>query len=267
MSQYDCFNKYCNDNSKCMIENNLTMSCNHIDIVMEGNKTICNTCGEELDYITQTNEKEWCYYKNTDPKKTDPTRVHARKKDEKSINKDLINLPISDVIISSANVIYETVTNGKIYRGKSRKAIIFACVYHAYKMAGIPQAADSLLRIFDITKKNGLKGLKIVNINIPIDSEINKTSVSVVDIIKDILSQFIMDDKSKDEVVEIYWKIHNKSSKLNRARPQSVAASVVYYWIKKKDIKISIEDFANITNLSQMTITKNTKEVISILEN
>ena len=40
------------------------------------------------------------------------------------------NMGFSDRIIEKANRIYDDVANGKIYRGNSRKAIIFACIFH-----------------------------------------------------------------------------------------------------------------------------------------
>ena len=40
----------------------------------------------------------------------------------------------SDKIISKANKLYDEVTSGNIYRGNSRKAIVFACIFHAYKL-------------------------------------------------------------------------------------------------------------------------------------
>jgi len=262
MDQFDSITK-CFDNRKNN-EVELECKCKHRDICTENDKIICNECGEELENILSCS-KETRSFQSSDPRKSDPTRVHARKNEDKSIGKDLINLNISDTIATKANYIYEDVTNGKIYRGSSRKAIIFACVYHAYKISGIPQTADSLLRTFDISRKNGLKGMKVVNINASYDSEIHNSEITIVNIIQDILSNFVTSKHHELEVVDLYSKIHNRSSRLNRARPQSVAASVVYYWIKTKNLNVTLEEFARITELSQMTIVKNTKEVGNIL--
>ena len=71
--------------------------------------------------------------------------------------------------------------------------------------------------------------------------------------------------EQKKEVIILYEQIKNRSSKLNRSRPQSVAASLTYYWICQKDINISLKEFAKKVDLSELTINKNTKEVATIL--
>ena len=107
--------------------------------------------------------------------------------------------------------------------------------------------------------------MKILNINIPKESEIHNTIITPNHIISDTMDKFLTTPEQKNEVYEIYKKIDNRSSKLNRARPQSVAAAVIYHWVNTRDINISISDFAGITNLSELTILKNMKEVERVL--
>ena len=81
------------------------------------------------------------------------------------------------------------------------------------------------------------------------------------------MDKFMATDDQKHQVREIYKRIYNRSSKLNRARPQSVAASVVYYWIEQsKGLDIPISDFATTTELSELTISKNLREIELILD-
>jgi transcription initiation factor TFIIIB Brf1 subunit/transcription initiation factor TFIIB len=79
------------------------------------------------------------------------------------------------------------------------------------------------------------------------------------------MGKFMATEEQVEEVCAIYTRIYNRSSKLNRARPQSVAAAVIYYWISKNNIQIDIKDFAANTNLSELTIKKNTKEVEKVI--
>ena len=72
-------------------------------------------------------------------------------------------------------------------------------------------------------------------------------------------------EKKKNEVVELYNKTKNKSSKLNRSRPQSVASALTYYWICSKKMDISLKKFAQKVDLSELTIQKNAKEVSIVL--
>jgi translation initiation factor 2B subunit (eIF-2B alpha/beta/delta family) len=75
------------------------------------------------------------------------------------------------------------------------------------------------------------------------------------------MDKFNASKNQKKEVIDIYLKIKNKSSKLNRSRPQSVASSVTYFWICKKNMDISLRDFAKRVELSELTIDKLVKEI------
>ena len=112
-----------------------------------------------------------------------------------------------------------------------------------------------------------MKGLKIVNVNAPKDSQIHTTFITPVHLIHDIMDKFNASSKQKEEVIVLYDKIKNRSSKLNRSRPQSVAAALTYYWICYKKIDINLKEFARKVDLSDLTISKNTKEVALVLGN
>ena len=256
----DQYNKT-DSNSSC----NEHDTCSHKDKVCENGIILCTDCGEEIDRPI-LHDKEWRFYGAGDSiRNSDPTRVHARKVEEKSIEKDVENMHFSQSIITKANELYMQCTKGQIYRGGSRKAVIFACIFHAYKLAHNHQTPDNLIQMFGLTRKSGLKGLKIVNVNIPKDSEIHDTVITSKHIMNEIMDKFSTSSSQKNEVYDLYDKIKNRSSKLNRARPQSVAAAVIYYWICKNKIDIKLGDFASATQLSELTISKNTKEVENIL--
>jgi len=238
--------------------------CEHKNIVYEHNVPICTDCGEEFNRKIN-HEKEWRYYAKKDGKfVSDPNRVTIRKQDERSIYKDVQNMGISDNIIFNADKIYNKITKGQIYRGKSRKAVIFACVFHAYRNMGNPQTPENLIKQFKISRKLGLKGLKIVSINAPKDINVHSTSITVEYIIKNIMEQFCGTENQVNEAIKIYKNVKNKSSKLNRSRPRSLSSSIVYYWILKNDINISLKEFSKKVELSELTIQKNIKEIENV---
>jgi transcription initiation factor TFIIIB Brf1 subunit/transcription initiation factor TFIIB len=242
-------------------------SCEHEETINEGGLITCSYCGEQLKREIM-NEKEWRYYGSTDNKRTsDPNRVHSRKIEEKNINKDVENMGFSEPIIIKAEQIYLEVTKGEIYRGQSRKAIVFACIFLAYKLSGNYQSPESLIKLFGLSRKNGLKGLKTVNVNAPKDLILNTSLITItpIHIINDIMDKFKASIEQKTEVINLYGLIRNKSSKLNRARPQSVAASLIYYWTQKNKVDINLKEFAKKVDLSELTIDKNTKEITIIL--
>ena len=264
---FDLFNKISSayDQQTTDQNNVLKKSCPHQSVTVEMGIHKCNDCGEHLQQAIAY-EKEWRYYGNSDHKHTsDPTRVQFRKTDVVSIRKDISHMGFSDKIIDDADRLYKQVTKGQIYRGESRKAVIFACIFHAYKLSGKCQTPNGLMTTFGLSKKNSLKGMKIVNVNLPKDSPIHLAVLTPVHHMNDIMDKFSATKTQKDDVCKLYERIRNRSSKLNRARPQSVAAAVIFYWITTNNIDIPIKQFAKHTELSELTISKNVKEIDSIL--
>ena len=150
-------------------------ACPHTNMANEKGIDVCMECGEEITKKIQ-HTKEWRYYGQSDSRhSSDPNRVQIRKSEERSIYKDVENMGFSDKIISEANKIYFQVTQGQIYRGNSRKSIVFACIFHAYKLSGKPQSHEKLIHVFDLNRKTGLKGLKHVNLHATKDSKVRTT--------------------------------------------------------------------------------------------
>jgi transcription initiation factor TFIIIB Brf1 subunit/transcription initiation factor TFIIB len=132
-------------------------------------------------------------------------------------------------------------------------------------MAGMCQTPRDLMETFGLNKKNSLKGLKIVNTHAPKDSPIHSASITAVHHIRDIMDKFSASPEQKKEVIELYFRTKNRSSKLNRSRPSSLASSLIYYYIRKKGMNISLKKFAQKVDLSELTISKNAKEIAEIL--
>ncbi len=244
----------------------LCNNCSHENTVDVCGVLSCLDCGEEVGKNI-VHDKEWRYYGQSDTKhKSDPSRCQMRKIEDKSILKDIEGMGFSDRIINFANTIYLQVTAGRIHRGNSRKAIIFACIFHAYKICNNPRSCDTLIEIFNITRKAGLKGLKYVNLNMPKDSDIIKNvHITPINIIDEIMNKFSASTEQKKQAFDLYEFVKDKSTKINRARPQSIAAGVTYFWICQNEKKISMKDFLEKVGLSEMTITRIANEIREII--
>lgn len=240
--------------------------CGHFQIIDDNGVKICSDCGMEINREINY-DKEWRYYGASDSRhSSDPNRCHARKLEEKTIFKDVENMGFSEKIVAKANDIYGQVTKGKIYRGNSRKAIVFACIFHSYKLAGNPQSCDMLRNAFNLHRKIGLKGLKRVNLGVPKTSGIRTCYITPLELIGEILDKFNATQRHKEDVAKLYEKIRNKSTIINRARPQSVASALVYYYICSKNKEIGMKDFTQKVGLSELTISKIVKEIQRIME-
>ncbi len=235
--------------------------CKHENTINESGTFLCKDCGVEIAKV-MSYEKDWRYYGSDDTRKnSDPNRCHIRKIEDKSIFRDVENLGFSDKIVNTANDIYAQVTKGKIYRGNSRKAIIFGCVFQSIKINGKSYTCESLREIFQLDRKVILRGLKQVSLNAPKTTLQNKNGTS--ELLEEYITKFDIKDKDRDDIIEIYNKIKNRSTIINRSRPQSVISSLIYYFLCKKNgsNNVNIKDFIKKVKLSELTITKISKEI------
>lgn len=238
-----------------------TGRCMHLNIV----DNCCEDCGVEIDHSIIFN-KEW--KNNNNRNSSDPSRCLMRKNNEKNIDKDVENLCLPENVIQEANKIYQHVVKNNIYRGNTRKSIIFACIFYAYKQLGQPHSCDALIKLFNLEKRNGLRGLKIVSLNAT-NKFINKSNyITPEDIIKEIMHDFSANETEINQVIDLYQKLKTKNSDiLSRSRPQSIASGIIRYYIIKTHKEISMEDFRDKVNLSELTINKIVKEITKIIEN
>ena len=80
------------------------------------------------------------------------------------------------------------------------------------------------------------------------------------------MDKFITTQAQKDEVKKIYQEVKNKSSRLNRSRPQSTSAGIIYYWICLNKKNISMKEYVKKVGLSELTINKIAREISDVLE-
>ena len=103
--------------------------------------------------------------------------------------------------------------------------------------------------------------------NAPKNLNIRTSYITPENLVKEIMNKFNSTESQIQEVIELYAKIKNRSSILNRSRPQSVAAGLVRYYILLKDKGITMSDFKEKVQLSELTINRIVKEIGKILEN
>ena len=243
--------------------------CTHETILTDHGFTMCKDCGLEITHkIDDDAGKEWKYYGINDTKHSvDPTRCYIRKTKDKTIYQDVNNMNISNHIKDIANNIYVEVCKGKVHRGARRKAIVFASIFHAYKIDNTPQSCENLIKIFKIKRKDALKGLKFINDNASKDSPIRTIYITPEHLINEFLHNFKVSTEKHDEIIELYNFVKDKSATLNRSRPQSVGAGVIWFWIRLNQRQISIKEFIKKVQLSELTVSKMAKEVARLTGN
>lgn len=254
-------------------QGNEDQTCLHENTVEDKHVSVCVDCGEEIQYKINR-DKEWRYYGQGDSKhSSDPTRVQMRRSEDKDIFKDVENMGFSDTIIGEANRQFAKLTQmdkkegekPAILRGNSRKSIIVACIYNAYKKSGKPQTHTSLATAFGMQPKTVLKGIKNVSLN-STDSSIRTTSITPLNLVDKVMEIFSATKEQKQEIALLYKEIENKSAELNRSKPQSVSCALVYYWTCLKNKNIPLSDFAKKVSLSELTIIKIATIIANILK-
>jgi transcription initiation factor TFIIIB Brf1 subunit/transcription initiation factor TFIIB len=227
--------------------------CTHTDSVQDKNIIVCVSCGKCIQRL-YNQHREW---------KSQQTRATT---DEKNIFKDVESIQFSEHVVQLANSLYIEITNDKIYRGNARKGIISACIFHAFKIIGKPQIYKKIIKLFNISKKIGLKGLKFVSVNAPKHSDIFRTHITPLTYIEYYMEELHANEHDLECVKKLYARIDAlQSLKLNRSRPQSIASGVVYYWLLEENRKITLKTFAKIAELSELTIVKIQKDIKELL--
>lgn len=238
-------------------------TCDHKNTIIENSITMCLDCGVEIKYPENTPDTKLV---------ADTSRYYIRKNNIKSIYEDIKHLDISDHIKDIANEIYIEVCGYSVHRGIHRKSIIFASVFHAFKMDDNPVSYEYVRKMFNskqitLKRKDALKGLKFVNENAPKNSPLRTLYITPEHLIREFMKKFKASKSQTEEVVSIYNSVKGKSSILNRSRPQSVAAGIIYYYTNSRNKEIPMKEFTQKVNLSELTINKINKEVVEIIEN
>jgi transcription initiation factor TFIIIB Brf1 subunit/transcription initiation factor TFIIB len=237
--------------------------CQHWDTVEERGEFLCRSCGIQ---ISQPIVKPDEYFGRNERKQSvDPTRCYIRRSKDKTIYSDVKHMNISEHIKDIANKIYLQACGRRVRRGVYRRSIIFAAIFHAYKLDNNPQSCESLIHTFQIKKKDALKGLKFLNENAPKDSPIRAIYVTPEHLIREYLTRFSIPQEREDDIISVFRQVDGKSSLLNRSRPQSVAAGVIWYWIRKEHKGVPLKDFTQKMDLSELTINKISKEITKII--
>lgn len=233
----------------------LYTNCLHLNTTHDKDKDqdICVECGELL--VSKSFRSDIKFI-------SDPNRIQSRKIEERTIFGDVDSMGFNEDIVLDANRMYLRATNGKIYRGNTRKSIVFACIFYAFKSQGKPQSYSKLITLFQLSKKIGSRGIKHVNLYTDIKTTTNITPITLI---SEIMIKFNATPEQTAEVTKLYEQVKNRSSKLNGCRPQSLASSLVYFWIIKNNKNITMKDFIKMVSLSEITIHKTMKEIELVL--
>lgn len=183
---------------------------------------------------------------------------------EKSIMKDLDNLPVPDFIKRKANEVFLKL-NSVTKKGNRRRQLIFFCLNSAYAEEHIPIDPKTVAEMVGIPASEMTRALSafseaqtgyhpVQQLMLPTDfipvycRELNFTEETIADVV-----QFAHGILKKDpELIETY--------------PQKVAAGILLYYCNINGVDIDRDEYARMIKLSVVTIA-NMAKAISLLDN
>lgn len=250
---------------KIVVSSSTNDICVHENITttLEGNE-ICTSCGLLIDTITNF-DQEWRYYGSSDTKySSDPSRVQYRKEVEKGILKELDKYDVPQCICNRANILYNEVTKGHIKRGRSRLAIIFACVFNAYIEMNDSKTSEELRDMFNLERREASRALTFFKTHHASRSSLYISSYYFIPMI---LNKFKADPSHEENIKRIYKYLEKKDiSKINGSNPKSISAGLVYYYLININKIIDPDTFSKIVGLSKITILKISKFIASVID-
>ena len=281
------------------IDKNIICSCGSTEIVIEDSMQMCALCSSIIGKVID-NTAEWRYY-GSDSKSDDPSRCglptnsllpksslgsmiggnkfgssydirlirkyqmwNAMPYNERTlwnVFDKLTNVSLSNgipqKIIDDAKVLYKRASEKKISRGDNKEGLIASCIYHACLMNNLPRSSKEIAKMFDIDPVILNKG----NSRFQTLLQINVISSSPLDFISRYCS--ILNMKMEDiEKCKKLVKFLEESEIMSDNSPTSSCASILYYYSEKKKLGYNKKQFAEVCNVSEVTVIKGFKIIL-----
>lgn len=131
--------------------------------------------------------------------------------------------------------------------------VIAAVLYYAYmEEEKKVYPIEPLARMLTVEPRDVSQGLHKVSRSLP---HLRSFQITEIDIMHQLLRKLGATDPLDFEWVEYIFRIiENLNSTLNKARMNSVASGIVWYYIKREDKPITLDHFSKVSALSKSTI-------------
>lgn len=225
--------------------------CEHAFTVEHDGEVFCNDCGEALKDLDTEFRKE----KNKTLE--DGGRCQSLQSNNGGIMADIRHIhTISQNIKDRAGEYFDEymrVTNSNVLRQKSRHSVIAAVLYYAYmEEENKVYPIEPLAKMLTVEPRDVSHGLHKVSRSLP---HLRSFQITETDIMHQLLRKLGAVDPLDFQWVEyIFSVIENLNSTLNKARMNSVASGIVWYYIQRENKPITLEHFSRVCGLSKSTI-------------
>lgn len=231
-----------------------SLECHHSEVINENNKCICMDCGEMLveHFIS---DKSYSSMMN----------IKKRHKTECSIYNEIpAFFPQS---VKNATIdIYKTITQTRIFRNTTKKAIILASLHRASEMAGSHQSFNDLLDIFSLKQHEANRGFTLMYTNLPKDSHVLFFDM-MKEVESDIMSKLKHLGMLKDDgqsfdtplfnmVMNTFRLVKDKAHTVDEFQQTSIICGCIYFWALHLNLFKREDHFAERLKISKMTLLR-----------
>lgn len=239
-------------------------NCAHENHILSEGYRVCVECGMTFENVSF--DKDWKYYNQSFK---DPARCHKAKSTQRNMYNDVKGMQFPDSIVESANEKYqEIISDGSIFRGERRKAIVVACLFFAHIEHGNPIPVKDLASQFKLRMKKVSEGLTIYTGKFP---DLRNQYIEPKHLIKRIMIEVGINNRSHYlQIQKLCEKLENTSELMNSSNPQSIASAIVYLYLCmkpsfQKELGLTKSKYAKMVKLSDATVEKLVKDAASTL--
>jgi len=276
-------------------------NCQSESLICDDGIIVCEDCGVDNGAIIDYHQ-EWRFYGSEDTKHpNDPTRCglpinpllpessfgtiilgrgyekyrkinnwNSMSYKERSLLKVFRNIQnksdendISICVVDRAKIMYKTLSEDTIKRGKSRKGLIAACLYNSCKDKNDPRSTKEISEIFGLKIKKMTSGCKQFNEMMYHNDNnyISKVKPITPDkLIEKYSIDLKIDTKNKDRACHIS-NMATKLGLVSENTPQSIAVGSIYLTSQTYNLNVSKKKLSEICKISEVTISKAYKKM------
>jgi len=242
--------------------------CEHSNVFEDDNGLIvCEDCGTETEILDF--KPEWNYYGSSDNRSVkDPSRCQQKRSLERDLTNDFEShrVVVTENIKSQVEERFNRIVGNTTVKGKLRRAIVAACLFYVQRDNGEYRTSEYIRKKFCLDRRDMSKGNTHY---LSIFFEEREKTTSPSDLVPWFMKLSGVGMEHTIAIQQLVSVLENSSLDFKRSKPQSVAASVVYFYLclkpeYKKSLGITKSEFAKRTQLSDITITKLVKSASKI---
>ena len=275
-------------------------NCGDDSLIFDDGIIVCEKCGVDNGAIIDHNQ-EWRYYGSEDNKNNDPTRCgmsinsllpdssmgtiilgrgYEKYKKLNSWNmmtykeRSLLRVfkyiqtkgtdkDISICVLDRTKVMFKTLNDNTLKRGKSKDGLIAACLYNSCKDKNDIRTTKEISKMFDIKIKKVTTGCKqfneIMYYNDPNYVENIKT-ITYEDCIEKYCLLLNLSNENKDKILYAANMAYSLGL-VSENVPQSIAVTAIYLVSQQYGLKITKKRLSEMCLISEVTISKTYKKL------